>query len=1151
MPTKTSSRKAAADFHLYNSSYTDEIERKFAEIYSVASQARSKGIDPSLEPECAVTKDVAERVEKSVGPKGVASRIRELTETMPREEVAFKVAEEIVLGKFGVGAEGAAENAVRTALSILDEGRTVASIQGISGIKVKTNPDRSKYLAVYFAGPIRSAGGTEMGLTLVISDYVRRLVGLDRYKATEEEARRFLEEVRLHERELTRFQFHLADSELITAVMRLPVEATGVETDPIEVVSFRNLPRIETNRVRGGALRVVNDGLIGRSKKVVKIVEKIGISGWDWLNDIGTISDENHESRDLMFMDDVIAGRPIFSFPNAQGGFRLRYGRSRNTGLAALGMHPATMKVLRGFVATGTQLRVEKPGKAGVVAPVQSIEPSIVKLKDGSVVRVENTQQASDLQDSVESILFVGDLLVAFGEFLENNRPLLPSGFVEEWWAILLQKALDQTRGQPASNDLRYLDERVRAMAAAPLATFPSAREALSISKALGIPLHPRWTYFWENLKIEDLAHIRNVWSCAPRSDQPESATVLPFDPKLKKILEHLCLPHFMKPEGIEIPQEHGLILTQCLGTERPDTPLDPKRSVLENLSTISGLTVHKKVGSYIGARMGRPEKAKKREMSPPVHCLFPVGIHGGPRRNIIEATKNSKVVTVEIVKRRCPSCKNVTHEPVCEKCKCQTLLEYVCPRCGRPAPTGKCASCKVAATSYETRAIDIGAALQSACKRLGIEKAPDLVKGVKGLTSEARVPEPIEKGILRAKLGLSTFKDGTIRYDATNAPLTHFNGNEIGISVEKLLELGYSADYQQKDLVSPDQLCELQLQDILIPEDCAGYLLNIAKFADELLEKLYGLPSYYNAKTKQDLLGHLVFGMSPHTSVGVVGRIVGFTKASVCLANPLWQAAKRRDCDGDEDAIMLALDVLLNFSRSYLPARIGGLMDAPLLLTVILNPAEVARQAFNMEVVESFPLEFFEQTCRGADPKVVQEIVGTVSHRLESGDTKDGTIRGFGFTHFVSDLNVGNQESTYKKLATMLEKVQEQLRLAESIVAVRAQDVARRVLSTHLMRDVTGNLKAFSTQKTRCMKCNFKFRRIPLKGTCPRCGGKLGLTVHRGTIEKYIQVARNLVARYDLGTYHEQRLMLLENEIESLFTGEDEKKQKVLGEFM
>jgi len=44
----------------------------------------------------------------------------------------------------------------------------------------------------------------------------------------------------------------------------------------------------------------------------------------------------------------------------------------------------------------------------------------------------------------------------------------------------------------------------------------------------------------------------------------------------------------------------------------------------------------------------------------------------------------------------------------------------------------------------------------------------------VKGLTNLDKTPETIEKGILRAKHGLSVYKDGTIRFDATNAPLTH-----------------------------------------------------------------------------------------------------------------------------------------------------------------------------------------------------------------------------------------------------------------------------------------------------------------------------------------------------------------------------------------
>ena len=43
--------------------------------------------------------------------------------------------------------------------------------------------------------------------------------------------------------------------------------------------------------------------------------------------------------------------------------------------------------------------------------------------------------------------------------------------------------------------------------------------------------------------------------------------------------------------------------------------------------------------------------------------------------------------------------------------------------------------------------------------------------------------------------------------------------------------------------------------------------------------------------------------------------------------------------CDGDEDCIMLLLDGLINFSRSFLPQNRGGSMDAPLVLTSRIDP--------------------------------------------------------------------------------------------------------------------------------------------------------------------------------------------------------------------
>ena len=222
--------------------------------------------------------------------------------------------------------------------------------------------------------------------------------------------------------------------------------------------------------------------------------------------------------------------------------------------------------------------------------------------------------------------------------------------------------------------------------------------------------------------------------------------------------------------------------------------------------------------------------------------------------------------------------------------------------------------------------------------------------------------------------------------------------------------------------------------------------------------------------------------------------------------------------------------------------------MDAPMLLTVVMNPSEIARQAFNLESVSMLPIRFYEEAARNADPKALTDLLDVVVHRQGT----DQILQPIGFSHEIQDINVGTHESAYSRLPTMVDKMAAQLNLAEKIRAVVAADVARRVLSTHLMRDLIGNLRAFSTQRMRCMKCNAKFRRPPLKGVCTRCGGKIVMTVYRGTIEKYLDLARDLVRRYDLGAYNAQRLMLLQEELKSLFREESEpKKQPALADFL
>jgi len=476
----------------------------------------------------------------------------------------------------------------------------------VARIEIKSNPDRTKYLAIYYAGPIRSAGGTEQALTLVIGDFIRRLLGLDRYKPTEEEIARFIEEVRLFERAVARFQYHISDEELRRAIQYIPVEVTGTESNPVEVSSFRNLPRIETNRVRGGALRVVNDGIVGRSAKVWTIIEKLEIKGWDWLREIREIS----QKKNAGFMEDVIAGRPIFSFPSRTGGFRLRYGRARNTGLTAVGIHPATMMVVQNFLAAGTQLRLEGPGKAGIVVPVDTIEPPVVRLKNGSVVRV-TLQNYKQINKMIDKILFLGDILIGFGDFLYTNKPLRPSGFTEEWWREELLAAIEQKFDgnlKEAAVTVGMSAPSLEAMLANPFKNKPNAKEAIAISSILGVPLHPFFTFFWSNVSPEEFGALRE-WLLTSEN-QVENAIVHEIvglkDKTIKGLLEKLCIPHEVVASKIKIKNDEAHIFSFCLGLHAPKSQIDSSKNVFECMQKLTGIPIREKAPSLLGARMGR-----------------------------------------------------------------------------------------------------------------------------------------------------------------------------------------------------------------------------------------------------------------------------------------------------------------------------------------------------------------------------------------------------------------------------------------------------------------------------------------------------------------------------------------------------------------
>ena len=260
-------------------------------------------------------------------------------------------------------------------------------------------------------------------------------------------------------------------------------------------------------------------------------------------------------------------------------------------------------------------------------------------------------------------------------------------------------------------------------------------------------------------------------------------------------------------------------------------------------------------------------------------------------------------------------------------------------------------------------------------------------------------------------------------------------------------------------------------------------------------------------------------------------------------LANPLFHSIMRRDCDGDEATVMLLMDALLNFSPKLLSNHRGATQDEPLVLTSVILPTEVDDMVFDMDIAWRYPLELYE-ACLQYKPaseikiKTLKEVLG-----------QEGQYEGWGFTHDTSDFNKTARCSCYKTLPTMQEKVEAQMALCEKLRAVDHDDVARLIIERHFIRDIKGNLRKFSQQQFRCVTCNEKFRRPPLKGSCTKCSGKILFTISEGSVIKYLDPSLSLIAKYKIPSYLVQTIELAKQRVELMF-GKEKEKQEGLGKW-
>lgn len=1142
--------------------YFENLSKKVREEYELANLARSKGLDPEDKVEIPLAMTMAE---KSVGlittvypdlpVESITKRMLELEDQFGKLDtsVSFVIAKEIAeekFYKFKTRLE-AIDAGIRVGFAYITLGVVASPIEGYTGIRLGKTRNGEDYFIANFSGPIRSAGTTATCVVLMLIDFLREHFGYAKYDPDEREIKRYVTENTDYHERVTNLQYFPTEEEMEFLAKNLPIQIDGDPTEKREVSNYKDLPRVNTNFIRGGMCLTFSEGLAQKAQKGLSRLnspKKAGLkcTGWDWLTQYVEIHKKREKGKgDVVatYIKDLVAGRPVYGHPEASGGFRFRYGRSRVAGFSAVSISPVTMGITNGFLSHGTQLKIERPTKGCIVTSCDQLEGPIVKLKNGSVSKIKTLEEAKKIYNDVSEIIYLGDILFPVGDVINSNAVLLKPGYVPEWWELEILEKMDVT-GEKRDFDSFNL----------------SLEKAVQLSEKYMVSLHPNFIFFWTQISKEQFVHLIE-W--LKKAVYLEGKLILPYGEHsreelilAKRALELLGVEHKVVLDNVLVESDtksflFNLGLEEVREGELLKGLIDKKlegfidsENVLGIVNSFSRYNIKDKAGTFIGTRMGRPEKAKLRKLTGSPNILFPVSSQGGRLRSV-QAALGEGYVRADWPLFFC-QCGNETIYPTCEKCGNKTKIKSYCKLCKKVLDE-KCEEHLESNIQYMKKNLDLKHYFTTATKKLGFEEydLPPLIKGVRGLSNDRSDCENLSKGILRAKYNLAVNKDGTVRYDATEIPLTHFKPFEIKTSIEKLRELGYTKDINGEQLVRSDQILELMPHDVVLPscsltadEKADDVFFNLANFVDEELKRFYGLPKYYNLKSKEDLIGELVACMAPHNCAGVIGRIIGFSELQGLVASPYMHAAMRRDCDGDEAAVMLLMDVLLNFSRRFLPSHRGATQDAPLVLNARIRAGEVDDQILSFEVCDHYPLEVYRLAEAGEHSSKCK--IETVKTRLS--ENKDPFTH-IGFTHNSTNFNEGILNGSYKVIPTMKEKVEKQMELVEKIRAVNTEDVARLIIERHFIRDIRGNLRKFAKQSFRCVNCNEIYRRVPLIGKCFKCSGKIIFTITEGSIRKYLDPAMDLAKNYNISSYTREGMELTKHYIESIF-GKDNERQ-------
>ena len=250
--------------------------------------------------------------------------------------------------------------------------------------------------------------------------------------------------------------------------------------------------------------------------------------------------------------------------------------------------------------------------------------------------------------------------------------------------------------------------------------------------------------------------------------------------------------------------------------------------------------------------------------------------------------------------------------------------------------------------------------------------------------STEISHQEDIRKILLRKKHNLSIFKGPNIVFRIANGLITHFRSNEIHTTIKRLQSLGYFIDSHGNPLTTSIQELTLLPHDIILPLSLYPKLKQVYDFIDDILVNIYHLTTKFTISSPEDVLGKYFVGCNPSSSIGVIGRLIGWSSnelSEVLYANPLWHAQKYSQCINSEpDYLYIFEDLLLNFSHKLLPLHHGALFGQPLFIKADFTDNEISLEW------KIFIQSFLTHSCFEISKLLHKNVIDLSSNHLMPG---------------------------------------------------------------------------------------------------------------------------------------------------------------------